>query len=279
MRIARSSGWASASDCQYGCDPCPGSSPQGRVMQELRKEVQQRSAEVGAQQMALAGVGGERDACRSAVQETSQRAEVRHGVSLPPSMHTQSCLPHAVPLEAAGQPRNVCVARLQALAAEVVALEEKYLQAKSMELRAVRQTQEEAAKAVRAQQLHASAAAECTELRSMLAALQASPCGLCLAMSWLVANIIYNCHWSSNALKAFANAKKAFAIDNMSARMHCRRRSRSGLSIFDGLQYQFPSQIHSRRVMSHCSSRQMHRQQSHLRMRRRRHLRQGEALP
>ena len=85
---------------------------------------------------------------------------------------------------------------MQALAAEVVALEEKYLQAKSMELRAARQSQEEAAQAARAQQLHASAAAECAELRTMLAALQATPCSLCFHMRWLVANIIYNCNWS-----------------------------------------------------------------------------------
>ena len=38
--------------------------------------MEQRAAEIGAQQMALAGLGGERDACRSAVAEATQRAEV-----------------------------------------------------------------------------------------------------------------------------------------------------------------------------------------------------------
>lgn len=51
--------------------------PQGGRLQQLRKELDQRSAEVGAQQMALTGLGGERDACRSAVEDASQRAEVR----------------------------------------------------------------------------------------------------------------------------------------------------------------------------------------------------------
>ena len=245
-------------------------------MQELRKEVQQRSAEVGAQQMALAGVGGERDACRSAVQEASQRAEVRPGFSLP----LKSAYHMRFPWRLVVSLQDGCLARLQALAAEVVALEEKYLQAKSMELRAARQRQEEAAKAARAQQLHASAAAECAELRTMLAALQATPCGLRFHMSWLVANIIDNCNWSCQCVQSFSQCVEAFAINYLSARLlHCRRRSRSGLSIFDRLQYQLPSQLHSRRAMTHCSRHQMHRQQSHLRMRRRRHLRQGEALP
>lgn len=48
---------------------------QGQLVQQLRKELEQRAAELGAQQLALAGLGGERDSCRSAFQEATQQAE------------------------------------------------------------------------------------------------------------------------------------------------------------------------------------------------------------
>ena len=60
----------------------------------------------------------------------------------------------------------------QALASEVVTLEERVLQAKSEELRAAKQAEADSLAARRAAQMHASAAAECANLRTMVAALQ-----------------------------------------------------------------------------------------------------------
>ena len=45
------------------------------MVQQLRKELEQQMAELGAQQLALASLGGERDACRSAFQDATQHAE------------------------------------------------------------------------------------------------------------------------------------------------------------------------------------------------------------
>lgn len=61
---------------------------------------------------------------------------------------------------------------LQGLAAEVVGLEEKFLNARSAELLAQQEAQRAAAAARQAEKDRASAAAECAELRSMNAALQ-----------------------------------------------------------------------------------------------------------
>lgn len=55
----------------------------------------------------------------------------------------------------------------------MVTLEEKFLKARSVELQAVRRAEEAAEDARKAQRQRASAAAECTELRATVAALQA----------------------------------------------------------------------------------------------------------
>jgi hypothetical protein len=63
---------------------------------------------------------------------------------------------------------------LQALAREVVALEERCLHARSAELRAGKQAGEMALEARRARHLQASTAAECSNLRATVAAFQVS---------------------------------------------------------------------------------------------------------
>lgn len=54
----------------------------------------------------------------------------------------------------------------------MVALEEKYLKARSAELQALRRSEEAKEAAEDAQRLQASTAAECQELRTMVATLQ-----------------------------------------------------------------------------------------------------------
>jgi len=61
---------------------------------------------------------------------------------------------------------------MQALAGEVVALEEKSLHARSAELRAGKRVEEVALEARKARQLQASATAECADLRATVAAFQ-----------------------------------------------------------------------------------------------------------